>query len=145
MNNPFRKLINRYLVPEQSKSGTPRSLVSRATVKQVEDLKLMYRGDSANRWLNRFVDGYVADAALFNARNLAAVPLRLYQRVSGNGMNRGDEAVEITDHEVLKRLRRPDTDKTAAEWHTARFMDKQLYGAYYLLDLEDDVDGTGGS
>jgi hypothetical protein len=132
-----------------------------ATVRQVEGLVAKYRNWNESQRLAEYARCLALDAALFNAKNLASCPLRLYRRAAGSGvlnvrrvtkanMRRltdprrvgakaammadvAGDVVEVTDAEALSVLRRPDPASTGMAWDVSRWIAKQTYGEALLL------------
>ena len=130
-------------------------------VRQVEDLVAHYRNWNDSHTLAKYAHDLALDAAMFNAKNLACVPMRLYKRVTKSGTrsisrrrrNRledparvgakaammassAGEIIEITDAAPLRILRRPDHSTTGTAWDVARWVDKQLFGEALLLHAD---------
>lgn len=127
------------------------------TVRKVESLVARFRNWNESKILARYGRNLALDAAMFNAKNLAAVPLRLYKK-GGTGGKRATkdrmrhltdphavgvkaammaesagDVVEIQTSPPLSMLRRPDSRTTGMAWDVARWVDKQLYGEALLL------------
>lgn len=135
------------------------------TVRRVENQVARGRNWNQSKSLAPYATNLALDCAMFNAKNLAGTPLRLYRKAKGGGSvntrrvgkarmahltdakavgrkaammaDIAGEVVEITDSPVLEILRRPDLSTTGMAWDVARWVDKQLYGECLLLKTGD--------
>lgn len=134
-----------------------------AIVTQVEDQVAEFRDLAGYKDLAPLVKGLALDLAMFNAKCLASVPLRLWmpeksavrmgvkharpdfrtgrhlrdhQRVGAKAVIRAQQAgdvVEVIDHPALDVLRRPSPDSTGMSWDLLRWVNKQMYGDAMML------------
>lgn len=140
-------------------------VLTAANVTQREDMVARSANWNQSQMLAQFAHSLALDAALFNAKCLASVPLRLYRKAEGSGglavrqitrqkarhlrnpesvgrkaammADASGDVVEVMDSPALDLLRHPDPDDTALAWDVRRFMDKQWYGEALLLRDED--------
>lgn len=134
-----------------------------ATVTRIEDQVAKFRDFAGYESLAPLVKGLPLDLAMFNAKCLASVPLRLYMperaavkqklrytkpdkrvtkhlntptSVGAKAVIRAEQAgdvVEVLNHPALDVLRRPSPETTGMSWDVLRWVNKQLYGDAIML------------